>query len=186
MSLKASFGALKEANGSWLGFGILILIWICSLVFDTTMIWILALYLDVGGAKNIHVLWTPIWGFKGCWRFMNQVWHLDLNLDMFTGLWYNHGVSFGSLSWLWRCEEHSYPLSPHFGLWRILEFSDWDLAYWSWLGYFHWSLIQPWSEFWLFILVLKVQRTSMSLKSSFGALEDAGGFWLGFFIFILI
>ena len=56
LSFKFSFGALEDAGGSWLGFGILILILIWSLVFDTTMIQILALYLDFEGAKNIHVL----------------------------------------------------------------------------------------------------------------------------------
>ena len=44
MSFKSSFGALEDAGGSWLGFGILILFWIWLLVFDTTMIQILALY----------------------------------------------------------------------------------------------------------------------------------------------
>ena len=95
-------------------------------------------------------------------------------------------MNFGSLSWLWRCKEHPCPLSPHLGLWRTLEVPDWGLASWSWFGYGHWSLIYPWSEFWLSILILKVQRTSMSFKSSFGALEDAGGSWLGFGILILI
>ena len=56
MSFKSSFGALEDAGGSWLGFGILILIWIWSLVFDTPLIQNLALYLDFEGAKNIHVL----------------------------------------------------------------------------------------------------------------------------------
>merc|ERR1711954_89520 len=59
----------KFLNGVWnfyqnfhmvtalvLGFGILILIWIWSLVFDTTMIQILALYLDFKYAKSIHGL----------------------------------------------------------------------------------------------------------------------------------
>merc|ERR1712112_544868 len=50
----------------------------------------------------------------------------------------------------------------------------------------HWSLVHPYSEFWLSILILKVQRTSLSFKSSFGALEDAGGSLLGFGILILI
>ena len=54
--LKSWFGALEDAGGSWLGFGILILIWIWSLVFDTPMIPILALYLDLAGAKNSNVL----------------------------------------------------------------------------------------------------------------------------------
>ena len=105
---------------------------------------------------------------------------------MVTGLWYTHIPNFGSLSWFWRCKEHPCPLSPHLGLWRTLEVPDWGLASWSWFGYGHWSLIHPWSEFWLSILILKVQRTSMSFKSSFGALEDAGGSWLGFGILILI
>ena len=39
-----------------MGFGILIMIWIWSLVFDETMTQILALYLDFKGAKNMHVL----------------------------------------------------------------------------------------------------------------------------------
>ena len=46
----------EDTGGSWLRFGILILIWIWSLVFSTPMFWILALYLDFEGAKNIHVL----------------------------------------------------------------------------------------------------------------------------------
>ena len=56
MSFKSSFDDLEDAGGSCLGFGILILIWIWSLVFNTTMIPILALYLDFEGAKKIHVL----------------------------------------------------------------------------------------------------------------------------------
>ena len=67
-------------------FGILIFIWIWSLVFDILMIRILALYLDFEGAKNIHVLKVLIWGFGGRWRLLTGVWHLDLDLDMFTGL----------------------------------------------------------------------------------------------------
>ena len=55
MSLKSSYGALEDAGDSLLGFGILILIWIWSLVFDIPMIRSLALYLDFEGAKNIHV-----------------------------------------------------------------------------------------------------------------------------------
>ena len=66
--------------------GILILILICSLVFDTTMISILALYLNFEGAKNIHILRVLIWGFGGCWRFLTWVWHLDYDLDIFRAL----------------------------------------------------------------------------------------------------
>ena len=105
---------------------------------------------------------------------------------MVTGLWYTHDPNFGSLSWFWRCKEHPCPLSPHLGLWRILEIPGWGCASLSRIGYGHWSLIYLWSEFWLSLFILKVQRTSMSFKSWFGAFEDAGGSWLGCGILILI
>ena len=69
------------------------------------------------------------------------------------------------------------------GCWRFLTGI---LESWSWFGYGHWSLIHPCYEFWLSSLILKVQRISMSFKSWFGALEDAGGSWLGFGILIVI
>ena len=122
---------------------------------------------------------------------------------MLSGLWYTHVPNYVSLSWFWRCKKHPHPSSPALGLWRILEIPDWGLVLsWfgdledaggSWLGfgifiligYGHWSLIQLWSKFCLSILSLKMQRTSMSFKSWFGALEDPGGSWLGFAILIL-
>ena len=80
MSLKSLFGALEDAGGALLGFGILILIWIWSLVFDTPMIRMLALYLGFEGAKKINVLKVLIFGFGGGDRFLTWVWHLDLDL----------------------------------------------------------------------------------------------------------
>ena len=128
--------------------------------------------------------------------------NLDLDLNIVTGLLFTYIPKFGTLSWFWRCKEHPSHLSPDLGLWRMLEVPDWGLTSLSWFGYDHWSLIHPWYEFWPFILslalsivmfkyllsilILKVQRTSMSFKSSLGALEDAGGSWLGFGILILI
>ena len=73
-----------------MGLGILIFIYIGSLVFDTLIFQILAFYLDFEGAKNIHVLYVLILGFGGHWRFLTDVWHLDLDLDMVTDLWQNH------------------------------------------------------------------------------------------------
>ena len=122
MSFKSWYGTLEDARGSWLGFCTLMLIKIWSLVFDTPMFRILALYLDSEGAKHIHVLHVLILGFGGCWRFLTGVWHLDLDLDLVTGLWYTHDLTFSSLSSFWRCKEHPCPLSPDFGLWRTLEF----------------------------------------------------------------
>ena len=56
------------------------------MAFDTPMIKILALNFDFEGAKNINVLEVFIWGFGGRWKFLTGVWHLDLDLDMVTGL----------------------------------------------------------------------------------------------------
>ena len=56
MSSKSRFGAFDDIRDSQLGFGILILNWILSGVFDITMFQILALYLHFECAKNIHVL----------------------------------------------------------------------------------------------------------------------------------
>ena len=84
---------------------------------------------------------------------------------MVTSLWDTHDPNFGSLSWFWSCKEHTCPLSLHLGLWRMLEIPDWGLASWSWFGYGHWSLIHPWTKFCLSLLILKVQRTSMSFRS---------------------
>ena len=61
------------------------------------MIQILALYLNFEGAKNIHVLEVLIWGFGGRWRFLTRVWHLDLDLNMVTGLYYTNDPNFPSL-----------------------------------------------------------------------------------------
>ena len=44
-----------DAGGSWLVFGILVLIWIWSLILDTLVINILAVYSEFEGAKSIHV-----------------------------------------------------------------------------------------------------------------------------------
>ena len=86
MSFKSSFGAFEDTGGSRLGFSILILIWIGSLVFDTTMFLILAFYLNFEGAKKIHVLYVLIRGSGSHWSFLTGVCHLDLDLDMVTGV----------------------------------------------------------------------------------------------------
>ena len=51
----SSFGASKDFGGSWLGFGILILTWIWSLVIDLPMFRILAVNIDFEDAKNNYV-----------------------------------------------------------------------------------------------------------------------------------
>ena len=96
MSFKSWFWALLGAWNSWQGFSILILIQIWSLVFDTSLFQNLALYLNFNSAKNIHILWVLVLSFGGCWRFLTGVWHLDLDSNMVTGLWYNHDPNFCS------------------------------------------------------------------------------------------
>ena len=61
------------------------------------MFLILALSLDFQGARTIHVLKVLIWGFGECWRVLTGVWHLDLDWDKVTGLWYTHVPNCGSL-----------------------------------------------------------------------------------------
>ena len=112
MFLKSSFGALEDAGYSWQGFGILILILIWSLVFDISLIQILALSLDFEGAKNIHILQVIIWSFSWVWRLLIGVWHLGLHLDMVNGLCYTYIPNFGTVFWIWRCKEHLCPLTP--------------------------------------------------------------------------
>ena len=65
-----------------------------------------------------------------------------------------HGTSMSFKSWL--------------GLWKMLEVPDWGFVTWPWFWYSHWSLVFPYAKFWLSILILKVQRTSMSFKSWLG------------------
>ena len=135
--------ALENAAGSWLGFDILILIWIMSLVFDTPMFQILALYINIEGAKNIHVIWVLTCGLWGHGGFLTRVWQDDLDQDMGTGLWCTLDPNFGCLCWFWRCKEHPCPLNPDLRLWLGLQVPDWGLASWSWFGYCHWFFIQP-------------------------------------------
>ena len=54
--IKLCFKASVDTGGSWLGFGTYIFIFKYSVVFDTHMVWYLAIFLDFEGAKNIYVL----------------------------------------------------------------------------------------------------------------------------------
>ena len=54
MSINSLFQSLEDARDFWLWVGILILIWIWSMVFDTPIFQILASYLNFEGGKNFH------------------------------------------------------------------------------------------------------------------------------------
>ena len=152
ISIKCWFEALQDAGCSWLGFGVLILIPMWSLVFDTQIFQILALFLIFKVQKHL----CPLSPHLGLWRTLEVPdwgWHHYLDLDMVTGLWYINDPNFGSLSWFWRCKEHPCPLSPLSGFLRMLEVPDWGMTSLSWFGYGHWSLIHLWSKFWLSVLI---------------------------------
>ena len=124
MSLKSWIWGLESKLDSLLGYGIVILIWLSLLFFDTPMIQILTHYLNFVGAKNIHVFHVLIWGFGGCWRLLTGIWGIDIDLDMVKGLWYAQDPNFGSLTWFWRCKEHQCPLNLELRHWKTLEVPD--------------------------------------------------------------
>ena len=88
MSFKSWFdGVLEDARGSWPEFGIFIMIWIWSQVFDLPMFWISALYLDFESAKNICVLLVMIGALEddeGSWLefgMLRMIWIWPLVFD---------------------------------------------------------------------------------------------------------
>ena len=109
------------------------------------------------------------------------VWHLDLDLNMYTSLWYPY-IPNTSL------KVHRTTVSFKSYLLTLMGAGG------SWLGFGILILIQIWSlalgtqmfRILVLYLILKVQRTSMSFKSWFVALDDAGGSLLGLGIVILI
>ena len=159
--------ALEDAGGSWQGFGIMILIQIWSLVFGTPIskLWLFILILKVQRHRcplNPHcVLWRTL-------EFLTGVWHLDLDSDLVTGLWYNHDPSFDSLSWFCMYKEHPCPLRPYLVFWWGLVVTDWGLVSWSWFGYSHWSVIHLYSKFWLSIYIFRCKEHPCSLSPHLG------------------
>ena len=90
---------------------------------------------------------------------VNGVLHLDHDFCLLTGLWYTYIKNFGCLYWLWRYKELSNPFRTYSG----------SGGHWGFLiQYGHWSLMSKLSKFWLFILIQRVKRTSMSSKSWLG------------------
>ena len=111
----------------------------------------------------------------GLWRMLEAPeWGLasSLDLDMVGGLWYTHNLNVVPLSWFWSSKEYLSPLSTDLVLLRMMEVPDYGLVFWTQLGYGFWSLIHPHSEFWLSLLILMVQRTTMSFKTCFGDLGE--------------
>ena len=76
------------ATWSWFNFGHWSLIQPCS------KFWLSILILKV---KRTTMSLSPDMGFGRCRRFLYRVWHLGLDLDIVTGLWYTHFQNFGSI-----------------------------------------------------------------------------------------
>ena len=109
------------ASWSWFGYGQ----W--SLIYSCSKFWLSNLILEVQRISMSFI--------RGCWRILAGVCHLYLDLDMVTGIWYNHAPNFGFLSWFWRCKEDPCPLSPDLGICGMLEVPDWSLQSWSLIEY---------------------------------------------------
>ena len=77
--------------------------------------------------------------------------------------------------WLWR----GHPCIMPFRIIYIRMIFIWGINSYSY-SYSHWSLIHKCFEFLLSILILNVQRTSISFKSWFEEWEFAGSVWLRF------
>ena len=128
MSFQSWFFNFEYAGGSQLGIGSLILIYIWSLIFDTPMIQILALYLDFEGAKNSHVLYSLTWGFWGWWRFLE---------GLVSTSWFGYGCC------LWYTLWSKFLLSI-----MILYVQQTYMSSKSWFGalYGHLFFIHPWGR----------------------------------------
>ena len=104
---------------------------------------------------------------------------------MVTVLWYTNNPHFCSLSWFLRCKEHTCPLSPNLGLWRMLQFLDWGLSSGSWLrivhGYWYSRVLNFDSLSWFW----RCKEHPCSLSPYFWALEDTEVTWLRFGVLIL-
>ena len=111
------------------------------------------LYIDFDGAKNIHVLYVPIWDFGGRWSLDVP----DCSLVSLSWFVYGHwslihpGPKFWSPLLILKLLRTSM-------FWRRLEVPDWSLTSWSWFGYSQWSLIHWCSKYWFPVLILQVQR----------------------------
>ena len=157
MSFKSSFWALEEAGGFWVLFGILILIWIWSLVFVTPMIKIFYLYLYLEGAKKIHVLQVIISALEDAgvsWMefgilIMIWVWSLVSDTPM---------IQFLALYIDFEGAKNIHVLYVLIGTFENDRRPDGSLKSWSWFQYCHCLLICSFLKFKLSILILNMQR----------------------------
>ena len=79
---------------------------------------------------------------EGVTFYTSLLHNVDLHLDIVTGLWYTHAPIL-ALILILEVQRTIMSCKSWFGLWRMLEVSDWGLASWSWFGYGHWSFVVP-------------------------------------------
>ena len=182
ISLKSCFWTCDDAEGSHWGLAFWSWFWYFhwSLVHHCSEVWLFWRCKEHPCPLNPHLgLWrmpdVPYWGLEPWSWFGYGHWSLIFPLSEF---WLTILIL--------KVQRTSMSFKSSFGFWRTLEVLDWGLESLSWLEYGQWSLVHPFSEWLLLILVLKVQRTCQSHKFSFGALEDAECSWLEFGIFILL
>ena len=123
------------------------------------------LYIDFDGAKNIHVLYVPIWDFGGQWSLDVP----DCSLVSLSWFVYGHWYLIHMCSTFWLYIDFDgaknihvlyVPIWDFGGRWS-LDVPDCSLVSLSWFVYGHWSLIHPGPKFWSPLLILKLLRTSM-------------------------
>ena len=146
------------------------------------MLEILVFYVEFRGAKNPHVLLALNWDCQWHWRFLIGVWDHDLDFLKFAWVLEIYGSNLGFLCWVWRCKGPSCPYCLELGLWMMLEVPDWIFG--SWVGFYQICLgpRNPCYKLGFSLSSLKVQGILMSLLPWIGAVDEAGGSWLEFWI----
>ena len=164
------------AGDSWLEIGLLILIWIWSLLFDTPMIQILADLELLGMLEGLD------WGF-GSWIVI-WVWLLvhDAYMCKLVILYPDFWSAKNILYW---------------GFFEDLEVPDKGLGFWFWYGWRQCFLYTIMSANWGFLRMMVVLVQVWYLGHDLGMvidhwfahiqnLRDTGGLWLWLGIYIMI
>ena len=183
VSFKSLFEALDDPGGPWMDFGVLIMIWIWAMVFDTPIFNFLLSMLIL----NVQRTSCPFISYFGFWRMLEVP---DL------GSWFLY--EYGQWSFIQMYSDFLLSIlilevqgtSTSFKSWfgGVDNFGGLWLGFgsWSWFGYIHLPLKHQWSKFWLSSLIWKMLRTSVSFNSWCWALKEAWVSWLEILILILI
>ena len=139
MSFKSWSGTLENAFGSWLGFGIFILIWIGLLVFDTQIFRTSSAWLRSAQRSSVPKFDSDLFCLEKLisWDWLREA---DLLNSIITKTCFTQKKiypNFASLFRFWRYTEYPCPLNPHLGLWF-----DILILIWIWSLIFDTPIIQ--------------------------------------------